>query len=406
MANLLGDLTTAGQSLQRSITATVGGLGSLGGDLANLLDFGGAGDRAGYMQTPKLATTIYGLDHPALNHQIPFLKFEFFANITPNGAASQYFTSVFGDAPWSGAYPLIKSVSIPSVDVETKVLNEYNRPRVSQTKLNYKPVKLVIHDAVDGITLNMWKAYYEYYFHNGDKKPDKIKSQSLNPTKFTSGQFGYNLAQVGNLKYLFDKIDIFQVHAKKVIQTTIYNPRISNFSHDTLSYDSSETVEISLEFEYEWIEYHTCANIDDDLALQTFLSKSRPLDMNFGWQTPLSKPCNPPAVATASEGLSSMVPGGEGGLLDGIVGGFKTAAGMAQSAIGVVKDVKKTAQVIVGKAASAASVWNQVQMDVLGVDTPIIPAPSVRDISAVVNSVPTGYSDLRRFSRNVIKVRR
>jgi hypothetical protein len=180
----------------------------------------------------------------------------------------------------------------------------------------------------------------------------------------------------------------------------LYNPRISSFTHDTLDYSSNETVAITLEFDYEWIEYHTCASIEDDPNLLAFLGKARPLEMNFNWKTP-PQSCKPQPEATSSGMLASVA--GEEGMLDSIVGGFKTAAGMAQSAIGVVRDVKKTAQVIVGKAASAASVWNQVQMDITGKDEPIIPAPNVRDISAYVNQIPTGYSDVRRFSRNVLK---
>jgi hypothetical protein len=390
MANLLGDLTK-----------TLGGLGSVGGDLANLLNFSGLGDRSGYVQTPKLATSVYGLDLPALNQNIPFLKFEFFAHIYPNGDAAEYFASIFKESHWSGGFPLIKSVVIPSVDIDTKTLNEYNRNRISQTKLKFKPVKLVIHDAVNGITLNMWKAYYEYYFSDGNKKTDQVSDQVLNPSEnFPTNKFGYNLAQVGNTKYLFDKIDIYQIHAKKVIQTTLYNPRISSFTHDTLDYSSNETVAITLEFDYEWIEYHTCASIEDDPNLLAFLGKSRPLEMNFNWKTPVAA-CKPPPEATSSGMLSGVVSSESS--LDNVVGGFKTAAGMAQSALGVVRDVKKTAQVIVGKAASAASVWNQVQMDITGKDEPIIPAPKIRDVSAYVNQIPTGYSDIRRFSRNVLK---
>lgn len=397
MANLLGDITNAGQAIQKSITDTVGGLGTLGGQLNNLLDFGGAGDQAGYVQSPKLATTVFGLDHPALNQNIPFLKFEFFATITANGDARPYLEDVFGDSGWSGGYPVIKSVSLPQVDIDTKILNEYNRPRISQTKLKNKPVKLIIHDTVNGTTMKLWKAYYEFYFADGIKdQADRM--QVTNPILFPNGKFGYNLGQVSNLKYLFEKIDIFQVHAKKVIQTTLYNPRISNFNHDTLAYDAEGSVEITLEFDYEWVEYHTCANIDDNFELQAFLAKSLPLEMNFNWQTPLPKPCGPPPSENASTLLADAVPGGETSMLEDIVGGFKTAAGVAQSAISTVRDIKKTAQVIVGKVASAASVWNEVQMDVLGVDTPIIPAPNVRQISAVINQIPTNYSDLRQFS--------
>ena len=208
---------------------------------------------------------------------------------------------------------------MPSMKIETTPLNQYNRKRLSQTKVMFEPVKIVFHDVADGKTLKFWDMYYRYYFADGfePKKNAPVQSQqknapmsveqllhnitpALNPNianlpasiknmfqsnaptganlstntvgdkagtmniiadKLDNHHFGFNLPQVQNIRNLIQSIDIYQVHGGRFNQVTLVNPRISAFTHDTLNYAAGDkTLELTFTVEYEYA-YYTIQNM-------------------------------------------------------------------------------------------------------------------------------------------------
>ena len=345
-----------------------------------------------YLRPTRLAHNIFDQNTASLTNNTPYLGFQYFTRIYPNGSvAEEYLKGYFSpDKTVASISPVIKSVSLPSMNVDTDSLNEYNRYRVNQSKINYDPVKITFHDATDGKVLSLWRAYYDYYFADGREKTGLAKA-APNPhsENFEDTQFGYNLANVKNEKYLFDKIAIYQVHGTTVNTIILHNPRISSFDHDVMSYESNDLVEMTMTFEYEYVEYAKRTDIitdgTTDDELRKFLGRglSDPLEMaafkNFSVDLLTVTPTTP---SSATAGLGASIAN-------------------AQSPLELIKSVKKEAQNVIGYAASASALFNQVQIDVLGVDTPIIEAPSVREFSAIVNKVPTSYSDVRRVVRNI-----
>jgi hypothetical protein len=180
------------------------------------------------------------------------------------------------------------------MQMDTEVLNQYNKKRISQTRLDFTPVTLTLHDTVEGRSLRMWEMYYEYYFRQG-LAPEKLgdgggsegrgffdilingpggnDERKLN----REGEFGndilkdryndntgYYIQRVGNEKYLINSLDIYQVHGGRFSKTTLVNPRISAFTHDTLDYeDASGLVQLQFEFLYESVVY---ANVNELLT--------------------------------------------------------------------------------------------------------------------------------------------
>ena len=222
--------------------------------------------------------------------------FEFFVKIVFNPHLGDYVKKFFVDtAEQQMLFTMIKSITMPSMQIETATLNQYNKKRISQTKINYTPISITFHDSVEGRTLRMWEMYYEYYFKDGLAEEKLIPpggnsastflqafvgaftgtqstvdrdTRELTPDDTILDNFndnwGYNLARVGNSKYLIDAIEIYQVHGGKYSRTDIIRPRISSFSHDTLDYeDSSGLVEMKVDFEYEGVVY---ANVNKRLS--------------------------------------------------------------------------------------------------------------------------------------------
>jgi hypothetical protein len=269
-----------------------------------------------YEKTSRHATYNFNLEAPSLYRNFPRLPFEYYINISLNnvGTAASYIQSYFNAAQWQQIAPIVKTVEMPSFKIQTDTINEYNRKRISQTKIINEPVKVVFHDVCDGKTLKFWEMYYRYYFLDGNEpgkneaaqNPPNNKKYSVEqflqnitpafnpnlaslpssivnafqPASPTSAdlpyntvgtkennnnilantlnnwQFGFNLPQVSNIRNLIQAIEIYQVHAGRFNQVVLVNPRISAFTHDVLNYAGADkTLELTFTFEYEYAYY-------------------------------------------------------------------------------------------------------------------------------------------------------
>lgn len=274
-----------------------------------------------YEKNSRHASYNFSLDGQSLYRNVPRLPFEYYINLRLNnvGTAKTFISKFFNTPDLTQIPPLVKIVDMPSMKIETTALNQYNRKRLSQTKIAYEPIKMVFHDVNDGKTLKFWDMYYRYYFQDGNEPgmnqakqvqapngtysvesllqnitpsfnanliglPASVTSlfQSNSPTgenspNDTNGQksalqnivtggfnnqhFGFNLPTVQNIRNLVQEIDIYQVHGGRFNQVTLVNPRISAFTHDVLSYsETGKTLELTFTWEYEYA-YYTIQNL-------------------------------------------------------------------------------------------------------------------------------------------------
>jgi hypothetical protein len=274
-----------------------------------------------YEKSSRHATYNFNQESQALYRNQPRFPFEYYININLNnvGTTRSYIQQFFNNPGYAQIMPLVKSVEMPSMKIETSALNQYNRKRISQTKIAYDPLKFVFHDVADGKTLKFWEMYYRYYFGDGSEpgknmsketqqrnQPysfeqfvgniiprinpnianlgtsvknlfqspqqqginsstndvgDKSALQNIVSNTLDNHKFGFNLEQVGNIRNLIQSIDIYQVHGGRFNQVTLVNPRIASFQHDTLNYAvGDKTLELTMVFEYEYA-YYTIQNM-------------------------------------------------------------------------------------------------------------------------------------------------
>jgi hypothetical protein len=274
---------------------------------------------AGFMYEKSTRHATYNFNQTAQTLYInqPRLPFEYYINISLNnvGTAAYYIQQYFNNTTWDQIAPLVKAVEMPSFKIETTPLNQYNRKRISQTKIQFEPIKVVFHDVVDGKTLKFWEMYYRYYFGDGNEPGKNEAKQSQNgkssysveqflnnitpsfnpnllnlPASITNlfqgntsstfnsptdtvgskqdtqnivsdtlnnHKFGFNLPTVANVRNLIQTIDIYQVHAGRFNQVTLVNPRVAAFNHDILNYgEGGKTLELTFTFEYEYAYYN------------------------------------------------------------------------------------------------------------------------------------------------------
>ena len=61
---------------------------------------------------------------------------------------------------------LVKTIQLPQFSMSVDTLNQYNRKRLIQTKIDYNPVTVEFHDDGGDRIRNLWYNYYAYYYRS------------------------------------------------------------------------------------------------------------------------------------------------------------------------------------------------------------------------------------------------
>lgn len=183
----------------------------------------------------------------------------------------------------------VNNIKLPSYNIKTTTLNQYNRKRVIQTKINYDPVTITFHDDNFSEVTQMWEAYYKYYYRDGSKPKITIGGAPGNNTGATTGAGGtttsntmtdfndrttYSPSISGNADWgyigeafannagsskppFFKTITTFGFYTDKFVAYTLINPLITNFAHDTYNYDEGNgLMKNTMTIDYETVVYN------------------------------------------------------------------------------------------------------------------------------------------------------
>jgi hypothetical protein len=258
----------------------------------------------------------------------PKLKFLFhtFFDINPE--------AYFSDANYG---VLVKEVRLPSFNLATHQMNQYNRKRIIQTKIKYEPIEITFHDD-NGNTINkLWEAYYRYYYSDGSKPSNVLRADrgGGNFPLFSGGPLGrstasYNSRDIyddtadwtdwglvggSNREFIesgvkvpfFKNITIFGFNQHDFTAYTLVNPMITNFSHDTYKYDSGNGImENRMTIDYETVVYNA-GNLDGRTPenIVTGFGSETTYDRNLS-------PITPPGANGAVLGQGGVVDGAGG----------------------------------------------------------------------------------------------
>jgi len=191
---------------------------------------------------------------------------------------------------------LVKSVKLPSFNIETAILNQYNRKRIVQTKIKYDPIDVTFHDDngsglgtpnLGGTIRALWKAYYNYYYFDGTtpevvfsgnrgaggtpvqggggtiiipteaRYNDRTQYKPSNTGNTDWGYIGENQNADGVKIPFFKNITIFGFNRHLFSAYTLINPIITRFTHDTYDYaQNTGTMENQMSIDYETVVYN------------------------------------------------------------------------------------------------------------------------------------------------------
>jgi hypothetical protein len=180
----------------------------------------------------------------------PKQKFLFYVvfNLSPTAAA------IVKDETKREISMLVKSVELPTYTFDTTQMNQYNRVRNIQSKLNFNPINIRIHDDMADISRNMWYAYMDYYYT--DQAYENFATYRYKDTygPRVARMFGYERA---NHEPFFDDIRIYSIYGKKFTEYTLINPLLTNYNHDSHDHSQSDVLENIMQVEYELVKYAT-----------------------------------------------------------------------------------------------------------------------------------------------------
>lgn len=225
-----------------------------------------------YVKDYKHASKTFLSDGYALAPQTKFLFHVFF---TLNTAAIPGLARAMGSARDVGDIGMmVKTAELPRYSVDVDELNQYNRKRHVQTKLNYQPVQISFHDDGSDLIRSMWYNYYSYYFSDAKHSYDGIGTDSS--TGLSNGPFDYNRRDIyDNLRSVnewgydgsgpsgaykpnfFKDIKIYGLNRGNFVEYTLINPTIIDWSHDRFDYSQgNDTMTNTMTVRYETVKYH------------------------------------------------------------------------------------------------------------------------------------------------------
>lgn len=186
----------------------------------------------------------------------PKAKYLYHVFFTINRNAISTVNSGYLDKHQNEINMLVKSVDLPKFNLQVETLNQYNRRKNVQVKIEYGPINVKFHDDNAGISRQLWESYYNYYYADSStaRNPRAYKRTAM----LGSGNQGPAYGLDNNYReHFFDDITIFQIDKKRWNSYRLVNPMIQNWSHDVLDSSSSQPAEQTMTLIYESVEYNS-----------------------------------------------------------------------------------------------------------------------------------------------------
>ena len=205
----------------------------------------------------------------------------------------------------------VKSIDGPKVNFQYDTLNQYNRKRNVYRRVDYDPINVIFHDTMSNSALKFWRYLYELNLKDGrNRSPSYSENSSGKQTNRSPYQpnsltdtddflanhnFGLE-SSIINHTYPIKSLDLLVVHAKKYNLIRFIHPKVIAMQHDLFSYESSQPIEIGMQFAYETVVYETLNQPFDE-------SGDLSIDLNQVFETE-EMPDTPTTVQVADEGKS------------------------------------------------------------------------------------------------------
>lgn len=151
---------------------------------------------------------------------------------------------------------LVKSVDLPQYRSAVDVKNAYNRKKNVQTRIDYTPVNLTMHDDNHGLTTMLMEAYYRYYYRDSNISDITASYDPRSTYKEANGRtYRFGLDNDKMVPF-FKNIKLYQFSRHEYTEYTLVNPLIESWGHDTMDQtDGAGVAENKMTINYESVLY-------------------------------------------------------------------------------------------------------------------------------------------------------
>lgn len=294
----------------------------------------------------------------------PRQKFLFYVRFNINTTGIPGLKNIFGEDKDSLSL-LVKSAELPSYQIDTQYNNQYNRKRLTQSKINYQPVNIRFHDDGSDFARNLWFSYFNYYYkdayhqygnasiengapgtqgnsvpyrsdYNGRDTYDAIRTDNdwgYIGESYLDGQKGF-LPNGGKPRF-FNDIVIYGMNQHKFAAYVLINPIITDYRHDTYDYsEGTGLMENTMTINYETVKYYSGQM--DGKDPDTFVKGFGDIAHYDRVKSPLSRPGSTTSIA------------GPGGLLDAAGSIFDLVTGRTSGTAATLGAVKSASAIYQG----------------------------------------------------------
>jgi len=296
----------------------------------------------------------------------PRNKFLFHVYFNLNTSEIPTLRNVFSASEQAELGLLVKTIQLPTYTLDTETLNQYNRKRIIQKKINYMPVSMTFHDDGGDLSRNLWYNYYSYYYKDPNQQYGSASSQNgTNGQVANEPGFSYNSRDiyannrsVNDWGYIgegysqgnaggsgggsggdqtsgkppfFRDITIYGMDQHKWASYVLINPLVKEWKHDQYNYsEGGGIMENAMTVEYETVKYYTGAigGSRSDTNVKGFADPAH-------YDNVRSSLARPGSTRTVL---------GQGGLLD--------------AGIGIVRDLQTDSFDPIGAVQKAGTVYN------------------------------------------------
>lgn len=154
---------------------------------------------------------------------------------------------------------LAKSVDLPKYRIDFKTYNAYNRKDNIQTKINYEPIQLVLHDDSANVVRDLWQSYMRHYYRDADYAINSsYGANNYQQNKYTTRPtdvWGYSPVAANSVDF-FTSIHIYSMSKRRYSLYELVHPKIESFEHGR--HDNSATtalLENTMRLNYEAVNY-------------------------------------------------------------------------------------------------------------------------------------------------------
>ena len=162
---------------------------------------------------------------------------------------------------------LCKQIDLPQYTATVDTKNQYNRKKNIQTRIDYSPVKIVMHDDNANVTQMLMEAYYRYYFRDANITDTAATFDPRGTYKKNNNRkYRFGLDNDKVIPF-FRNIKLYQFTRHEYTEYTLVNPLITAWGHDTMDQtDGVGIAENTMTLNYEAVLYSRGAVGEDSPA--------------------------------------------------------------------------------------------------------------------------------------------